>query len=169
MDAQDVLAGAAEIALYDLLRARLSKTVLVSAPAAGADWSIAVPGAVVWQVEAVTAILTTSATVANRLPRLRLGDGSNTFCEIVPQSNQAASIAGRYSYARGLSAGPAVGAANGQNVALPKLAMLPAWTLTMSTLNIDATDQWSGIVLDVVELSPHGVLMQGDWLADHLR
>lgn len=122
----------------------------VTSPAAGADWSQAVPAGHLWQLLAVTATLTTSAVVANRSAKLILGDGTNTFLTIPAAVVQAASLGGVYSWAVG--ANPAsLGAV--QLGPLPDLVLPPAWTIGVSTALLDVGDAWTAIRLHLVDVT----------------
>lgn len=127
------------------------KTVLVSNPAAGADWSVTVPAGEFWHIQSLTATLATSAVVGNRAPRLEISDGVNRIDEIQPSTVQAASIAAQR---WGMSPGGATPAnSNGANVGGwggPQPFLLsPGYILSTSTVNLDVGDQWSQIALDV--------------------
>lgn len=67
-------------------------------PAAGADWLVTCPAGKVWRVLSVYAVLTSSATAGQRLPRLQVGDGGATFLDVPPVNGQQASIAHRYAW-----------------------------------------------------------------------
>lgn len=127
---------------------RYLRTVQVPAPAAGADWSLAVPAGSVYGLISVQASLTTSATVADRAPRLQLTDGDAIYLDLPPQAVQAASLTGRFAWVQGMST---YGSAGGQVVGMPALLLQPGWTLGTSTDNIDTTDQWSAVELLILE------------------
>lgn len=119
--------------------------VPVANPALGADWSYTLtqPGILI----AVGAILTTSATVANRLPRLRFTDNAaHILCDAPGQSTEAASTAIRFCWFMGAVN---IGTGGDESMGLPmNLVMQTGWTIGPNTANIDAAgDQWSGIVL----------------------
>jgi len=122
-----------------------------TAPAAGAEWEIDVPGAVTWEVLAVTMGFVASVAVANRFPSLVVDNGAISI--------------GRFPlYSGAITAGnvPAITAAPGlvnssqsTNVMvttpLPKLIVSAGWRLRSLTVNIDVGDQYGAPVLYVME------------------
>lgn len=133
---------------------RRSRTaVTVTPPAAGADWSLPVPAGHLYVLRSAFGILTTSAAVANRTARLILGDGTATFLEVPPFAVQAASIVGRYSW---LGADVAYALAPAQGLPLPPITLQAGWTVGTSTGLIDVGDQWSGIRLNLIDVTVRG-------------
>ncbi len=55
------------------------RSVLGTAPAAGAEWTQTVPTNARWRIRGVRVLLATGAAVANRFPGLRVDDGVNPF------------------------------------------------------------------------------------------
>lgn len=135
----------------------------VATPAAGADWSTSVPAGHLWQLLGVTATLVTSAAVANRAVALVLGDGSNPFLTIPAPAVQAASLTGVYSWA-GEGGGYALGVR--QLGPLPPLVLPPSWTVAVSTLLVDATDQWSAVRLLLLDTTVRRGRIDLDQLPD---
>lgn len=169
MDAETLVGGARGLAFYELLRQRLTKAVPIANPAAGADWTQAVPAGVAWEVLSIEAQLLTSAVVANRnaLLRVRDPDGREAV-RIAPAVVQAASLPVVYTYLPGFGA---IASEAGQQLPLPSpLLYLPSgWQVGSLTTLLDVGDQWSAIVLTVREWSGHAVLAALDWLAAHTR
>lgn len=120
----------------------------VANPAAGADWSAAAPAGHLWRPFSITAILTTSAVVANRQVRLLFGDGTNTYATLSAPAVQAASLAHVYTWAA-VDTFLALGLV--QVSALPDLSIPPGWTVGVSTLAIDVGDQWSAVRLGLID------------------
>src|SRR5207253_559703 len=60
----------------------VARTFNVATPAVGTDWSFTVPGESILGVFSIVATLATSAAVANRVPTLRVTDGSATFWRV---------------------------------------------------------------------------------------
>ncbi len=128
------------------------RTVTVTAPAAGSDWNTSVPTSTRWRISSFTARLATSAAVANRIVRVQLrdaGSGQNYFqsppSQVIPASTTAF-----------------VSVAPGQitsttdvftvNVGLPATTYLPSGdSIFISTLSLQAADQWGLITLLVEE------------------
>src|SRR5437764_694200 len=120
----------------------LLRAVNVANPAAGADWSAAVPAGARWEVQAFNAQLLTSAGVANRQPVIQITDGAGHVLHNSPFSGvQAASLTEQY------SAGESEPIANNGNFNITSLPrgckMLQGWTIGTSTVAIQAADQWS--------------------------
>jgi len=132
---------------------RVRRVIAGPAPAAGADWSVTVPAGKVWRLVSVQATLTTAVAVANRSPRLIVGDGDATFLTIPPVAVQAASLAGVFDW---LEHGSAYTTAPDQVLSLPALVLEAGWTVGTSTTAIQAADQWSAQQLLVLETDVKG-------------
>ncbi len=119
-------------------------------PAAGADWTFTVPTNARWRVQSVKGILTTSAAVANRVPRILLNDGaSNVYIGTPNQSVPA----GSNPFVSGAPI-TATAAANVTDVLVPlppTMYLEPGYTISSSTVGIQGADQWSGLVINVEE------------------
>lgn len=112
------------------------------APAAGIDAIAVVPSNVRWEVQNLSAILTTSAVVANRVPHVIIDDGQgNQVYNCPPGANQLAATAVQYS--AGIS--NAVAAFDGATVlVLPDVLHLsPGWRIGFKTTALDVGDQWT--------------------------
>jgi hypothetical protein len=119
-------------------------------PAAGVDAVWTVPAASRWEVLAARAKLTTSATVANRIPHLVLTDDlGNTFYDYPSNNNQVAGTVLSYGIGIGIVA------ANFDNTITLVLAVTARlnqkWTIGFSTTGLQAGDQWSACALMVHE------------------
>lgn len=128
-----------------------SRVVPVANPLAGADVVAKVPQNGKWSVSALSAILTTSATVANRVPHLQITDGGagHVVYDFPLGTNILAGLTTR------LSAGTGVIAQSNDNSAvlvLPfDLDLLGGWTVGFSTTALQAGDQWSALAVLVEE------------------
>lgn len=120
----------------------------VPSPAAGADWSTAVPAGHLWQPFSVTAQLLTSAAVANRQAVLVLGDGTNVYAYLTAPAVQAAGATVIYTWCD-VDTFVALGAR--QVAALPAVAIPPGWTIGVATALLDVGDQWSAIRLGLID------------------
>lgn len=168
-DRDELIGGALGRSLYELLRLRLIRELLVPSPAAGAEWSLAMPAGVYWELLDVRALLTTSAVVATRTPRLRVSDPNNIDVQRFGVASAAsASSAVSYEWSAGLGMTNNT-AATAQGLPTPPQAMLPGFTISSLTGNLDAGDQWSSIVLLVREWSIAAVQANLDWLGSTLR
>lgn len=127
------------------------RVVQIPTPAAGADWSVTVPGGRQWRISAGRAIFTTSAVVASRIPRLTLSDGTTIYWENSVQATMVASNV----YRLGFSAGGAQQSTGNANVdsalTLPDLWLPGGHQFMTQTTAIDVGDQWSGLALFISE------------------
>lgn len=129
------------------------RTVTVADPAAGADWSITPDNGRAWEVLSVFGLFVASSNAADRTPTLFsfIGGvplwGLPVQTSIVADASQPVGWLARYAplYAPAATA-PQV---NG----LPETFLLPGYALTMVTAGIDASDQWSHVVAQVLETS----------------
>jgi hypothetical protein len=124
-------------------------TDTLTQPAAGADLAFIPAGPDKVRLLAVTARLTTSAAAGNRRPAIALSDKSaGVFWSADAIQPQAASLAVRYSWARGVGAQVASAIVTAERVALqlPDLWLQPQDTVETITLGIDTADQWDQIV-----------------------
>lgn len=128
-------------------------TVAVPQPAAGADWTLTIPAGHVYRLLSLYAVLASSAVVATRVARLAFTDGARTFLDLSAGASQVASLTRRYAWLP--SVGPsAVG--SGILSALPDVALGAGWTIASLTDAIDVGDQWSAIVLNVLDTTARG-------------
>lgn len=126
-------------------------SVAVTAPAAGADWTTTVPALVRWRLISAAAQIVTSATVANRLTRLRVTRAGVIIHDCATTAIITASLTVRVGYT---SNSGAFSGAVGSVVHVPyngDLYLLAGDVVSSSTVAIDATDQWSAVALNVEE------------------
>jgi hypothetical protein len=113
--------------------------------AAGVDWTFTSPSSVVRsKIISGSALLTASATAANRNVEIIVDDGAN----IVWRTSVGASITAGQAATVSLttSNSPAgVVTLDQQAVIPPGLVLRPGWRLRSNTVNIQAGDQWSNI------------------------
>lgn len=127
---------------------RYPRAVQVPQPAAGADWTITVPAGVLWRLVSAFGLLATSSAVANRTAVLSIGDGDTEFCRIPATGVQAASLTESYTWGVGLDSentGPS------QSQAIPEYVLHAGAIVKSATANVDVGDQWSAVVLYVIE------------------
>jgi hypothetical protein len=121
----------------------------VNNPAAGADWSITVPVARIWSVIAVTCLLQTDATAANRNVNLQVHDAGTQVYQVNPATAVPALTLAGLSWC---PAGQLSALAGVYTAALPVPCMVPGgWTIKSNTVGLQAADQFSGINLWVEE------------------
>lgn len=119
------------------------RSIVGSAPAAGAEISETVPTGARWELLMFRAAYTTSATAGNRQPILILDDGSNRWMTSPYLGVTAASGSGAAEWAQGSNIGATVG---GQNPAgfIPLNNRLPAGArIRTTTVSIAAGDQYA--------------------------
>lgn len=123
-----------------------------TAPAAGADISITVPGQSVWQLVALTGLLTPDNNATARGVAFTVTDGSTIIGTFPAGATIAASTATQVTLApgAGYTQTTAVGAA--LTVGVPPLILTAGWQLKTATTAIHSGDQWSGVVLTVLEV-----------------
>lgn len=165
MELGDLTAGALELGIFELLRQRLVKAVPVAQPAAGADWSASVPAGAAWELLHVKATLTTGAAVANRGPVVRVQDNSGNDFDAYPAAAvQAASLAAEFGWEAGY--GAAVTAIlNVASMSEPPPLAPQGGLVKVVTANLQAADQWSGILLTVREWSIVSVSQAAEWFS----
>jgi hypothetical protein len=118
--------------------------VAVGNPAAGADWTYTVPAGLRQRFIGAVAQLTASAAVANRTVILVLDDGTNTLASAtspVPQTASQAIVyeAGNWPYSQSVA---------GVSTYLtfpPGIVLMGGSRVRVSTVNLQAADQWSVI------------------------
>jgi hypothetical protein len=137
--------------LWAMLGMQLVRSVPVAQPAAGAEWTQAVPPGAIWEILNIRFQLVTSAVVANRTSSLLVRDGDTAIAaRFGPQSTQGATTTVQHNFSSGY------GATNSQGLQaaplpVPPIIMPGAWSLASFTSNLDVGDQYSGIVLAVRE------------------
>lgn len=119
-------------------------------PAAGLEISETVPTNARWNLLAFSAVLVTSAAVANRQVNLIVDDGANTVYDFPSASVQAASLTHRYNAA---PAAPAPVVTNLRHlIPLPRpTTLFQGFRLRTSTTLIDPADDWGAPQLLVEE------------------
>lgn len=126
--------------------------IRVPTPTAGQPALFRVPGETWFRVDFIRFTLTTSAAVANRFAVVDILDGDNVInFRTVSSAALAASLA------RGYTAFPEAGAnvtSAGGDETLPITGTVipPGFTLRMTAIALDVTDQFSGIFLYVCRL-----------------
>jgi hypothetical protein len=122
-------------------------------PAAGADWTIAVPTNAQWQLASCRSTLTASSTQQTRIPALIIDDGgSNIELASVPLEVQMAGTTITYTWCRGCF--PRVITLPAGNVQIigdlpASLEMTEGARIRTVTTGIHASDQWSGTVCKI--------------------
>lgn len=134
---------------------RLLVATLGDDPAANTEISVTVPGRAQWRVHAISAVLVTDATVANRRPRFTFSHQGRTYYSVAGQADHTASTTVRYSAAEGI-AGDAQVASGRVVLPLPPLMLLPGSVFETETANLQSGDNWGAPVLYVTEIPERG-------------
>ncbi len=143
---------------WDIVPAqRLRRVVLVSSPAAGAEFSVAVPGGVLWRVASIKARLTTAVAAANRQPNLEVTDGTTFLFGVGAVSNQVASSVVDHSWIQGYATNAADFTPGEWSNFFPEFPLLDGYVIRTNTGNIQAADQWSQVVALVDEYQVRGL------------
>ena len=125
--------------------------VAVGSPAAGVDWSFAVPANARWRLQFVVARLLTNATAGNRLPNLFVNDDTATrVWSMAASANIPASTNAQFTCQAATPLTPQ-DATYSIVVLAPNLTMGPNSTFGVTTAGLLGTDQWSQISMDVEE------------------
>lgn len=132
--------------------AAILRTVNVPNPNVGTDWTTTVPGESVWGVLSIVGTLTTSAAVANRVPTLRVTDGTATQFRIGSPVALTASLATVVSWLPELGYSSTAIAGASVVIGLQPLYVASGQVIAVTTTAIDVADQWSGVALNVVEV-----------------
>ncbi len=118
---------------------------------AGVDFQFGVPTNTRWKIRSLSAVLTTSATVATRQVTFSLKDSvGNTYCAVPFNGTQTASVSQRYNAFPGSAFTAAI--ISILNVPLPTDTVLfTNMAIYSSTSNLQAGDAWSNITMSVEE------------------
>lgn len=167
--ADECVGGAVELALYELLRQRLTQAVLVPNPGAGNEITAKVPGGATWEVLGLRFTFAASAVVANRRPNMRILDGQgNVVYHFDANGVIAAGASNGVGYYAGLGTVEAVSQLL-QPLPSPPAIALPGWSVVTNTVALDVGDTFTGVVLVMREWNASEVLAQAQWIADHAR
>lgn len=130
----------------------VKRAVPVPQPAAGAEWTVNVPGGRQWRIIGGAAQLVASAAVANRRPGLSLGDESTTTARTVSALQVQAGATALLGYLpdSGVTAPAGV----------DTVGLVPAWdawipggfVISSATPGLQAGDQYSQVSLMIEEL-----------------
>lgn len=119
------------------------RSITGSVPAAGAEVSESVPTGARWELIAFRATLTSSATVATRVPQLSLDDGTTLLCRIAQTASIPASASAPFAWVRGALLAPTAGGNDLVQGAPLGFYLGAGYRLRTVTAGIQAADQWS--------------------------
>lgn len=129
-----------------------------ASPAAGATYTTTVPGSRMYQLATVRAVLTTSAAVANRQPRLILTDNDgHEYARVAWTTAVTATTTIVLTWARGVDTA-AAGADGSALMPLPDAPLMEGHKILIDVGAIDPADTLTGIALrwDELPIGGHG-------------
>lgn len=123
-----------------------------AAPAAGQDWSFTVPGGEQWRVLGASAVLVTSAVVANRTPVVKVNAGGLPLFVSANNNAQTATATVTYVAEPVYTPNTTASFVGYRPLDRPDFLLEPGMTFGVATNNIDVGDQWSDVALYVERL-----------------
>jgi hypothetical protein len=143
-----------QVALPDYARTDLAftSTQALTSPSAGLNCTYSVMGKYIEVPLAVSFLLTTDATIADRTGLVVYHDASGaTIATLVAPTSTAATASVSFTFIVG--SGVSYGPVGGQYVVpLPVYALLPSQSLVFGAGNLQATDQVSSVMLTTVKI-----------------
>lgn len=133
----------------------------IAQPAPGADWEIKAPGSSTLRVVSVTARLTASADVANRIPTFIADDQTRTWWTQIAAAAQTAGLTWDHCLATGIGHAYSITGVVSYPLPTQGLLLRPGNRLRVVTAALDDTDQWSAITALVDEI-PSDTPLEGD-------
>lgn len=137
-----------------------TRLVSIATPPAGSDWTVTIPGGACWLVYSILGKLVCSATVANREGAITISDGTTIWGRVPAAGNVTASQTAFIQWWRGYGDHQLTSQVAANVAPFPAVPLLGGTVLAGSTVNIQATDAWSGLVACVTELRPRS---SGEW------
>lgn len=127
------------------------RTVVITPPAAGTEWTATVPPYATWRINSAEAILHTSADVANRIAGIGIWDGASEFWgQLGTQPVPASGFMVMEIAASGKNGGASPNFT--EWLPIPANMLLgPNSQIYSSTTGLQAADVWTQIVLNVTE------------------
>lgn len=129
----------------------------VADPAAGAEWSVDVPGDDVWLVHTVSFRLVTSGAGGNRLPRLIADDGTIDWLTLAARNQQGVSASRTYTFVEGYGESYAIVDLDTSMLPAGGVLLQPGWGLRTVTNGIESGDQYSRVRLAITEAGARGL------------
>lgn len=164
MDAGELRDHLVYFGMREYLRLSLTRAHFPATPAAGAEVTVTVPAGVIWQLSSLYAVLTTSATVATRVPQLVIADADGKPLEQYGVANGLpASGTAIYNWIAGLGVVEAT-SQDTSPLGTPAPVLLPGWTIKTATGNLQAADQWTLASILVTTWSPGSIAENSDIL-----
>ena len=139
---------------------RTRRRFVQPAPGVGVDWTISVPAGMVWDFESIQATLVSSAVAATRAVRLQVTDGNTVYLDLPASATQILSLTRRYSW---FPLAPPSAIGSGILSPMPDLRVDAGTIIRVVTDLLDVGDQWSSIVLDLIQTE---IREGGQYLAD---
>lgn len=136
-------------------RETLLREVVVANPSAGVEWTVSVPSGSLWIPQAVYGELQASAVAGTRLPSLVFSNGEQVWARVISAAGVAVGAFGRFSWLREYGDHFNIAADPTRNQSLPRLLLRPGTVVSSLTVSKDVGDQWSNVVVSVVEVIEH--------------
>lgn len=124
--------------------------IVGTVPGVGADISETVPSLRRWQLLSLRATLTCSAAVANRVVSIFMDDGSNVFHQSSASVSVAAGSSTAFTFATGLFL-LSDGVARVYVPLMNNAQLKGTYRIKTFTTNLQAGDQWTGPIYEVLE------------------
>jgi hypothetical protein len=120
-------------------------------PAAGKEFTFTTSQSMHWGLVSFTIRLKTSAQAAKRVPGLEVQDGDGNTLMVFPATQEVPEgVTKRVTFAPGPSADSTIAGAPAA-VGIPRLLLLPGYTIATSTTALQTEDEYLGPVLWVEE------------------
>jgi hypothetical protein len=126
--------------------------VPVNDPAPGANYAIKNTGVGDWLIVAMAFLFTTSAVVAQRIVEFNVDNGGNPYLRFGNSQGAPAGIAFHYTGFCGSNSIAANGRYTPMDFPMQGVYLPGGWNLKSSIQNLDAGDQLSQLVMQVIEL-----------------
>jgi hypothetical protein len=144
-------------ALVRIVPSSLSQAVQTQTPnnpAAGASATLTVPPGQTWQVQSVSFTDTTSAAVANRFPFVQAAHGASILAKVQDPTALTATQVGNYAlFPTAALAGHTGASPFSITMPFPAVTMVAGDVLTIGAAGMDAADQISAVVVQVLVTS----------------
>lgn len=128
------------------------RVVQVPSPAAGADWSVTVPGGVQWRILSGLSTLATSVTVGHRYPDAKVSVDGEQVYGITANGGIDESATIVYAIVTDPNTAGAWNGSATNLYAYPFTFFPQQAQIGVTTSNLDVADQWSNIVLWIEEV-----------------
>jgi hypothetical protein len=127
------------------------RIVQIAKPAAGKDFTFTTSESMLWGIVSLTTKLVTSAQVAKRVPALEIKDGDGNPLMVIAGSQELAeSSTRRITFAQGVASNSTLAGA-GDTIGLPRMLLLPGYSVATVTTGVQTEDQYESTFLWIEE------------------